>query len=30
MWDNFPSYQVNDDLRSVWLDRKQYEEDKGR
>jgi hypothetical protein len=30
MWDNFPSYQVNDDLRDVWFDRKQYEEDRGR
>lgn len=30
IWDNIPSYQVNDDLRAVWLDRKQYEEDTGR
>jgi hypothetical protein len=30
IWDTFPNYQVNDDLRAVWLDRNQYEEDKGR
>jgi hypothetical protein len=30
IWTEFPSFQVNEDLRAVWLDRNQYEEDKGR
>jgi hypothetical protein len=30
IWRDFPTYQVNDDLRAVWLDRGQYVEDPGR
>ena len=30
LWNHFPSYQVNESLRSVILDSGQYEEDTGR
>lgn len=30
IWDTFPGFRVNDDLRAVWLDRNQYQEDTGR